>query len=116
MGLLGFQNRPAPGPEIFDFCGLNGPKPARNPFEMVERFAYHNFEWVLCRLRAVPATTIKDLRSANAGRFWKTEQSHLKTYLMLYGFWAVGPPKHRKARILSEIQGPQEVTRSYGDI
>ena len=45
MGLLGFQNRPVSGPEIVDFCGLNGPRPVQNPFKMVGREALHHFEW-----------------------------------------------------------------------
>jgi len=36
IGLLGFQNRPVSGPEIVDFCGLDGPKQAQNPFPVFQ--------------------------------------------------------------------------------
>jgi len=84
MGLFGFQIRPVSGPEIVDFWGLNGPEPAQNPLEVVEREAPHHFKWVGDRFGAVYTTKIDDLRSGNRPDL-KTKQSDFQTYLTLEG-------------------------------
>ena len=81
MGLLGFQNKPVSEPEIVDFGGLNGPKPVRNPFKMVGRFAPRHFELVLDRFRAVWTTKIEDFRSRNLP-ILQTQQPQVQTYLL----------------------------------
>jgi len=82
MGSFGCQCRPASGPEIVDVGGLNGSKPAQNPFEVVGGFAPHRFKWVLDRFRAVYATKIDDFRSRSRPAL-TTKQSHFQPDLLL---------------------------------